>query len=66
MEDVADDRCGLILLALYDNQSFCILWDNSAFEKALQIGSPHSSPTFSAPALYVKTDLVSTYTLKRV
>lgn len=65
MEDVANDRFGLILLALYDKQSVCILWENSGIEKALLIGSSHSSPTFSAPALYMKPDLVSTYTLKR-
>lgn len=57
MEDVADDRFGLIVLALYNNQRLCILWDNSGIEKALQFGSP---------ALYMKTDFVSTYTLKRV
>lgn len=66
MVGVADDRFGLILLALFDNQSFCILWTNSGIDKALQIGSPHSLSTFSAPARYMKTDLVSTYALKRV
>lgn len=57
MEDVADDRFGLIVLALYNNQSLCILWDNFGIEKALQFGSP---------APYMKTDFVSTFTLKRV
>lgn len=42
MEDVANDRFGLILLALYDKQSVCILWENSGIEKALLIGSSHS------------------------